>query len=465
MTEKERSEAFDLRVNGNIPLQVVSLFTGEVPDIKGNVTISASLKGTPSEPDIQGKIRLKKVGLTIPGLLQELHDVNGEIQITPRAITINDVKGLLDTGLFDLAGTIDLKKFQPVKMDVRLNANALPLKVPDTLDMLLNAKLQMSGTPEKSAITGEAVILEGTYYKDVNLSLLDGLKGMGQKKRETAPRAPESKQPFLKNMSLDISVKRRNPFIVQNNLAYLDVNPDLRIYGSLNRPLISGRAEIESGMITYQKKNFEVKKGVIDFMNPYKIEPTIDVESDVNVRSWIISLAVSGTPDQLSFKLTSDPSEEHGDILSLLLLGKTTQEFNKGEGGSSQVPTQMIADVIEETFGDDIKKAAGLDILEVAFQEDGGTEAGKTDDVTVTIGKELSRRMTVKYAVESKKGEMVQRAIAEYKFLENMLITGSRTARARLAENCSSGLSFVKIRENHMPFFKTSRFHSSLHAP
>ncbi len=382
------------------------------------------MKGTAKQPEINAGIELKKVGMIIPGLEQKLHDLNGKIHVTPKTVEIAKINGLLDTGKIDLAGKIDLKDFQPVKADLNLNLNALPLNVPETMNMLLNAKLKLTGTSEKSALTGEATILEGTYYKDVNLSMVDILKGATQKKRETSPiSSSEMTQPFLKNMTLDIIVKRRNPFLVENNLASLDIHPDLRIYGKLNQVLISGRAEIGSGTITYQKKEFDVKKGAIDFLNPYKIEPTLDIESEVTVRDWIIYLTVSGTPDQLIIKLSSDPAEEDGDILSLLLLGKTAKELTGGSGsGSSKTPAQMAAEIVAKTVGKNIKDATGLDILDVDFKDG---EGGKdSEGVKVTLGKNLSRRMTVKYAMESKNGEMIQRAIAEYKFLENLLLSG-----------------------------------------
>jgi autotransporter translocation and assembly factor TamB len=124
----------------------------------------------------------------------------------------------------------------------------------------------------------------------------------------------------------------------------------------------------------------------------------------------------------LSFELTSDPPEEEGDLLSLLLVGRTTRELIKAEGGSTQSPAQILAGVIASTFGEDIKEATGLDILELETEAE--EEAQASDHVTVTIGKKLSKRMTIKYAVESDEGELIQQAIAEYKLLENILISG-----------------------------------------
>jgi hypothetical protein len=81
----------------------------------------------------------------------------------------------------------------------------------------------------------------------------------------------------------------------------------------------------------------------------------------------------------------------------------------------------MLAEVIASRYGEDFKTATGLDILETEIL---GEEGQETSDLKVTVGKKLSKRMIVKYAVKSKDGEMIQKAIAEYKFIENILVNG-----------------------------------------
>jgi autotransporter translocation and assembly factor TamB len=343
------------------------------------------------------------------------------VELTPERVTIHGIDGQLDSGRFGLSGTVDLDAFEPAAVDLAFNASTLPVQVPDTADFVVDSTLRARGDRAKSVVDGEIVILEGTYYRDVNLSLLDAVR---QKRREEQPRTQKIDYPFLKNMTFDIPVKGRNPFMVQNNLAELEINPDLRITGKLNQPVVRGRAEVESGTVHYQKKNFVVKRGVVDFLNPYRTEATLDIESEVKVRQWDIFLAISGTPDELIFKLTSDPPEEDGDILSLLLIGKTTGELIDGEGGSAGSTSQMLAQAMASTLSDDIKGATGLDIFE--------TEAGQGDDagqVKVTMGEELSKRIVVKYDVESKDGEIIQRAITEYRLLQNLSVDGFQDNR------------------------------------
>lgn len=103
----------------------------------------------------------------------------------------------------------------------------------------------------------------------------------------------------------------------------------------------------------------------------------------------------------------------------MILFGRTGQELVGGEGGSKRSNAQIMAGMIADTFGEDIKKTTGLDILQL--------ETGEGQDVAeskVTVGKNLSDRITVKYAVESRDGTMIQRAIMEYKLFERILLSG-----------------------------------------
>ncbi|MBN1636215.1 MAG: translocation/assembly module TamB domain-containing protein [Deltaproteobacteria bacterium] len=408
-----------LKANGNIPLQIFGYFIKDISDITGNLFVTANIAGTLEAPDVQANIKLDKAGLTLPYTQQKLHNMSGPIHITSHVIDIDQLKGQIDTGRFSLAGKIFLKDFKPAEIQIALNADTIPVKIPDTLDMLLNTDLKMQGTQNKSSITGQIVIIEGTYYKDVDLSLLQSVV---KRKREVPLPRQTTRVPFLKNMSIDIALKRRYPFVIDNNLAQMDISPDLSIAGKFNQPLISGRAKVESGTITYRNKTFTITRGIIDFLNPYKIEPVIDIMSEVRIRNWLVYLAASGTPDQLAFKLSSDPVEESEDILSLVLFGKTTRELIKADGGVSLSASQMLTELIANAFSEDIKRTTGLDILEV---EQGSDENNTTSDrIKVTIGKDLSRRLSVKYAMESKNSEMIQRAIAEYKLYENLMISG-----------------------------------------
>jgi len=140
-----------------------------------------------------------------------------------------------------------------------------------------------------------------------------------------------------------------------------------------------------------------------------------------HVRRWTINLEISGTPDDLAFHLTSNPPEEHADILSLLLLGQTTREMTEGTGPAGPSPEEMLVNLLAGRLEEDLRAGTGLDIIEFEYtrSEPGETEPG----VRVTVGKELSRRLLVTYGLERRSGETVHQQTAIYRLLEFMSLS------------------------------------------
>ncbi len=406
-------------LNGRLPLAALGAFSPELSDAAGIVAVDGHVSGTADAPRIDARIDLERVAMLVPGLTQKLHDLNGHVRVTEDTIRVQGLNGFLDTGSFSLDGEINHERFTPRDVNLAIQAKALPLDVPDTLSVMLNSDITIAGKDGIADAKGEVVILEGIYYRDVKINWL---KLATERQRAVSPESPAPSIPYFDTVNLDIAIGHRQPFEVENNMAELEISPDLKIGGTLARPIVSGRAQVKEGTVTFQKKTFDVTKGVIDFVNPYKTEPEVDIVSQAKIRSWTITLTVKGPPDNLDLELSSVPSETDADVLSLILFGRTSSELNNGKGGSKLSTGQMMAELIAETFGDDIKKNTGLDILQV--EESDSSDDEEAVGVTVTVGKHLSDRMTVKYAVESKDGEIIQRAISEYKLLENIMVSG-----------------------------------------
>ncbi len=310
-----------------------------------------------------------------------------------------------------------MNRYQPEQFHLELNTRNLYLDFPDLMEINISSRLILEGTPAGSMLNGEIILLEGRYDKDFKLNLTQ----MTQKQRTRPPRRQPPGISFFDRMALDIDIIRRAPFWIDNNIAWLSISPDLTLHGTVYRPLISGRARVDSGTIMFQKKEFEVLKGIIDFVNPYAIEPVIDIIGETQVRSWRIQLSLSGTPDNLNLQLSSVPQESHADIIALLAFGKTTRELRRSGSGDGLSPSDILAGFVADSLQPHVKETIGLDSVEIQADKrsDTGTYGG-----TVTLGKELSRQLSVKYGVGVKDGETVQRVTTDYKILENFWLSG-----------------------------------------
>ncbi|WDP84442.1 MAG: translocation/assembly module TamB domain-containing protein [Desulfobacter sp.] len=410
--------ALDFQAQGDIPLDIISPLVKPVESASGRIRMNAAIDGSIASPRVSGEIQFKGLGLSIDSIDQDFKEIEGRINVSPGQVEILGVKGALGQGHFDLGGSIGLKEWAVNTIDLTLNALQLNLDIPDVIDLNLNGHLSLGGDGDGSDLVGEIVLVEGRYYKDVELDLVSSAT---RRTRKLAPLEERSFPEFFRNIGLNVHLSRRKPLLVDNNLAYLQVSPDLTIQGSLDAPLLAGRAQVDSGIINFQKVEFEVKKGIIDFLNPYKIEPDIEIEGETQIRDWTITLAVSGTPDNLDFQFSSDPSEQHEDILSLIAFGKTTRELRSADGGGGFAPqgilSGMVADILEKKG----KEATGFDYFEIKPQD---TDDQGNPGVKVTIGTDLSRKISVKYGVDVRNGETVQRVTTDYKLLENLFMRG-----------------------------------------
>jgi autotransporter translocation and assembly factor TamB len=417
----------DVSADGRLPIAAARVFSDALGDASGTLALTGSISGDVARPQIDARIDLEQIGMSIPGLVQRLQNLNGRITISDERIIIDALTGFLDTGSFRADGSVGLDRFVPQRLELDLNMQSLPLEIEDTLAVLLNGDITITGIDRTLDAKGDIVVLEGLYYKDVKVSLLQVTSAAATRQRPAVPERQALVIPYFDTVNLDLSIGYRQPFAVENNLAQLAINPDLRIRGTLANPIISGRAQVREGTVNFRKTTFDVQKGVIDFANPYRTEADIDIQSQAEIRSWRIYLGLKGTLDNLDISLSSVPSETEADILSLILFGRTASELTAGEGGGQQTTGQIMAEMIADNLGVDIKKSTGLDILQVETTE--GSDQESENGVKVTVGKNLSDRMTVKYAVETKDGETVQRAITEYKLLEHILISGFQDKR------------------------------------
>lgn len=419
----------DIILTGSFPLSTAAYFTEDVEDIDGTIDLDLAITGMADAPDLKGDIRLRNISMTLPGLSQRLHSINGRIIASRSAVQLESLRGNLDDGSFVVRGEAKLDNFTPSDMRADIVLRMLPIGVPEMLDIVVDARLNIAGNPDTTSVSGNIVLLDGVYYQDI---VINPLSNIGQRRRKETYTPEQTETPYLKNMLLNVGVQARSPFRVNNNMAMLTIDPDLQLMGTLQSPALNGRANVERGTIAYLRNEFEVKRGVIDFVNPYGIEPRVDIFGVVPVKERTVQLEISGTLDDLVFKLGSDdPSLEDQDILSLLVLGKTIGElqsnFLPGAGGSGgQSNQQMLASLIASTIGDDLRRAAGLDILEV---ETGDLSGEDPDRIAVTMGKQFTRQLSTRYSVESKDGKIVQRALAEYRIFQNLLIGAFQDTR------------------------------------
>ncbi len=430
------------KATARIPAKATKLFADTIPDLEGEITLDATalIKRELKASQFNAALNLNNLGLTIPDSQSKLHGINGTILADMDQVEIKGIKGFLDKGTFFITGKTSLMDFTPQVYTAQVTGKALPVNVPDGLDALFDVNLNLDGTMEKSALTGTILLDSGELTKEISINkeILSAI--INPQRSRKGVKTEEKPSPYLENLTLDIFIQAKNNFIVDLDLANLEIHPDIRIQGSPLAPMVSGRSTIDPGTIQQYNKEFTLTRGIIDFINPYKIEPEIDIQALHEVRDWDITLSVTGTPEELIFSLTSDPELEQADITSLLLRGRTTNELISSEGGTTFSPENALAQFAASSVQDNMRAATGLDIFEMGFDDPDSN--GGVGSVNVTVGKKLTDRITVKYGTASKDGQMVQTTSADYRVSDNVSASGFQDSQGKFGGELKYRLEF-----------------------
>jgi hypothetical protein len=102
--------AHDAVLKGTLPLSLARYFMSDLDDIEGRVDIDASFKGTVRDNDLKAQVRPVDIAMTIPGITQRLHSLNGSIVATRDAVRIESIRAGIGSGALTMTGDLKLKE-------------------------------------------------------------------------------------------------------------------------------------------------------------------------------------------------------------------------------------------------------------------------------------------------------------------------------------------------------------------
>ena len=191
--------------------------------------------------------------------------------------------------------------------------------------------------------------------------------------------------------------------LVDNNYGTLSASADLRLAGTATGLRSPSPHAGEGGTIFFGTRRYRLQEGgSIDFANPNRIEPDLNITAVTGIQNTEITLALTGTPATLDTKLTSDnPEYTQSDLFSLLLTGQTAS--NATSAGVEANGAQLLVLLSGEFLGA-AGQAAGLTTIRIESNSpderfDAGLVAGETDPgARLTIGRNIGSRFEVVFS-------------------------------------------------------------------
>jgi translocation and assembly module TamB len=106
----------------------------------------------------------------------------------------------------------------------------------------------------------------------------------------------------------------------------LQGSANLRVIGTAADPVIVGRTEFTGGDVFLMNNRYQIERGVIQFSNPNRTEPVLNVVLTATINQYNLTLTFIGPLDKLQTSYISDPQLATADIVNLIARGETTEQ-------------------------------------------------------------------------------------------------------------------------------------------
>ncbi|HUF78640.1 MAG TPA: translocation/assembly module TamB domain-containing protein [Thermoanaerobaculia bacterium] len=387
----------DFRLQGSISTEWVELFVPTV-SMEGTFDVLATVRGTVGEPRLNGQGEIRDGSLAVDGLPQSLEDLTAVVLFYPDQVVLDHLQARAGGGAVRASGRVRL--YGPGGLDYSLQATLsdVTLRYPEGFWLRADAALALVSTPDGRLLRGTVELDRAYYVKDVEVGVLQLLRRALRAQRLEVAETGELEA----STQLAVSIRAPGTVRVRNNLADLRGSADLTLRGSLARPVLFGEVELErGGTLVYAENDFEVERLRLTFASPTRIDPIIDLVAFTEVRSYEVTLNLSGRVDVLRVQVSSDPPLSDLDIVALLTTGQPPGE-GVGIPGIAEVETfsagaaeRLLYGQAATAVSQRLETLFGFDTFRISpvAREAGGAIGG----VGVTVGKRISKDVFVTY--------------------------------------------------------------------
>lgn len=400
--------------------------TPAVQHSAGALDVDLHVTGTPQKPQLQGQIAVRDGVLQLAVTGERYKDIQARLQFARDRLDIEQFQIGSRSGPLQLTGHIEHTDLNLRQIDLAVRAQNFTALSTPAMQAVISTDIQARGPYDGLMVQGTVSVprarvvtnnLPGGGPKVVEPWELT-VPGVYGRRRQNVTTAEGTATPqtdvgaMLSSLRADVLIDMPRNVWVQGPGTAVEMRGNIRATKDRNAPFVlSGTVETVRGFASVYGKKFELTQGQVTFPGTPEINPQLDVTVTRKVSDYVVTIHAGGKALQPEIMMSSTPALEQMDILSLLVVGKTTDKLTSSEQGSfskqaQQLAAGVVASELEGVLGDSL----GLDTVELTAESAkvgryvtqdlflsyerglGGKDTGNT------IGAEysLSRRMKLK---------------------------------------------------------------------
>ena len=307
----------------------------------GVASAEVKITGSRKFPDFAGQVAADKLYLSPVALADSISNCSLRVSFDRRGIDLTTFYGELGDGtILASGGYIFAEASSTSKLTVKIKDSKVINSDKYTF-IVKQGEISVSKSDRKTLIEGDLVFGESHLRSRFTPKMIIAMF-------RATERPVKAQSKFLEKIRLDVKVHDSEEIWIDNNLARAKLRADLAITGSPAKPVISGRISTVEGYVVYLDRKFNVEHASLDFYDPHRINPNIDLLATTEVKSYksreetphTVSLVINGELDKAIVSLTSVPPEDLSDIVALLTLGITRRDLTGVDGKQGDVKFQ-----------------------------------------------------------------------------------------------------------------------------
>jgi translocation and assembly module TamB len=340
---------------GTVDLSIAQILNPEITS-GGQIQLNVNGYGARQNPDVQGEIKIVNATLAGNDLPIGLQDGNGTLRLTTNRLEIEQFRGRVSGGTLTATGGVTYRP--AVQFNIAVAGNGIRTLFPEGVREGLNTNLTLTGSTQSAVLRGQVRLTELSFSPTFDFSDIAGLAG-GSSGVVVAPGS------FAQNLKLDIAVRSTDELNLSSSKLSLQGATNLHLGGTAADPSLLGRVNITGGDLVFRGNRYVLQPSSLDFVNPYTIEPRVNLSVETKIQDYTIHMLFRGNIDRLRTTYTSEPALPPSDIINLIVFGKTT-----GAAEASQTPgnlgaESLIASSVASQVTSRVEKVAGISQLSI----------------------------------------------------------------------------------------------------
>jgi translocation and assembly module TamB len=403
----DRDRRIEFTLSGGVNLR---LLKSVLPDLEaqGRADANVSIAGTMSRPRVTGRASVRGAQAHYGEFPVGLSNVNGDFVFDQSRLLFDKVTADSGGGHLTLNGSVTYGE-GPVRYEVTATTSVLRIRYPVGMSWLLGGTLELSGTSDAGLVSGHVQVERLLFAAGVDVASFFA-------STSDASPGPASSSSFLQNLAFDVEGQTNPGARIEWTGAHIDVDGDVRLRGTWDRPVLLGHIHLLGGEMPFRGNNFVLTRGDINFSNPFRLDPVLNVEMTSMINSYQVTIDFSGPASHLALNYRSDPPLPDSDIVALLALGSPGEEngLRSAPGGAQNYgATALLSEAISSGIGGRIEHLFGIS----SFRVDpfiAGTATESNAAARVTIQQQVTRDLAITYSTNAATSNQYQLIQVEY---------------------------------------------------